>query len=172
MKVVAYMAATPNGFIATPEGDTGWVSSADWDNYKNMVRQAGAVIMGRNTYDAMVAEKSFPLPDALNLIMTREAPPVEPLKNVVFESGSPEEVLAELQKMGRTEVILGGGGELLGSFLADGLIDELYLTLEPVVFGDGLRLLGSGDFVRQLELLDVKKLGENGVQLHYAIVRK
>lgn len=171
MKIIAYMAITPNGFIATPEGNTAWVSSADWDNFRNLAKRTGAVIIGRGTYDAMVVEGTFPLPGTLNVVMTANPPKVEPLKNVVFEDGSPEEVLENIKKIGHTEVILGGGGELLGSFMTDGLLDELYLTVEPVIFSEGIRLFGYGEFERQLELLDVNRTDSGEVRLHYAVRR-
>ncbi len=167
-KVIACMAVTANGFVATPEGGTDWVSSADWENFKNFAKRVGNVIIGRGTYDSMVAEGSFPLPDALNVVMTSSPPQSEPLKNVIFRDSSPEEVLEEL-KGKFSEILVGGGGELLGSFMADGLLDELYLTVEPAVFGEGIKLFGNGEFDRRLRLLELKKLGEDEVQLHYAV---
>ena len=48
-----------------------------------------------------------------------------------------------------------------------GLVDELILVVEPVLFGKGLPLL-TEDLDRRLELLDVKKVNQNTVQLHYS----
>jgi dihydrofolate reductase len=46
-------------------------------------------------------------------------------------------------------------------------VNELILVVEPVVFGKGLPLLNE-DLDRHLALVDVKKLNENTVQLHYS----
>jgi dihydrofolate reductase len=127
--------------------------------------------MGRTTYEALVEAKQFPFPDCLNIVMTREAPPVEALKNVVFTDKSPEEVLEDLAKQGFESALLAGGGELNGSFMADGLVDEIYITIEPLAFGEGIKLFGSGFFRRDMDLLDVNKISENEVQLHYGVRR-
>ena len=49
-----------------------------------------------------------------------------------------------------------------------GLVEELVLVVEPVLFGQGLPLLKE-DLDRELVLLDVKKLNESTVQLHYRL---
>lgn len=171
MKTILYMAMTVNGFVATEEGDSSWTSETDEKRFMAMRKEAGNVIMGRTTYESLVADKQFPFTDCLNVVMTREAPPVEPLKNVVFTDKSPEEVLEDLVKQGFNTALLAGGGELNGSFMADGLVDEIYLTVEPLAFGEGVKLFGSGFFRRELDLLDVNKVSDNEVQLHYRVRR-
>lgn len=171
-KLILYMAMTANGLIATPEGDSSFTSAEDEKSFAALRKRIGNVIMGRGTYDALTAEKQFPFPDCLNVVMTREEPDAEPLKNVIFTDKSPEEVLEDLAAQGFEEALLAGGGELNGSFMTDGLVDEVYLTVEPLVLGGGINLFGpAGDFRRDLELLEVGKLSENGVQLHYRVRR-
>lgn len=171
MKLILYMAVTANGFVATEEGATDWVSQEDWERFRKISKETGVVIIGRTTYEAMIEEKTFPLPDCLNVVMTREAPTNGAMKNVVFTDKSPEEVLEDLAKEGFDSALLAGGGELNGSFMADGLVDEVYLTLEPVVFGEGVKLFGSGFFRRELDLLGVEKVSDSEVQLHYRVKR-
>lgn len=171
MKLILYMAMTVNGFVATEEGATDWVSKEDWERFRKVAKETGNVIIGRTTYETMIEEKTFPLPDCLNVVMTREAPKVEPMKNVVFTDKSAEEVLEDLAKEGFESALLAGGGELNGSFMADGLIDEIYLTVSPVAFGEGVKLFGSGFFKRELDLLGVEKVSDSEVQLHYRVKR-
>jgi len=54
-------------------------------------------------------------------------------------------------------------------FLKSGLVDELYLVIEPVLFGEGLPLLKDVDLDYPLALFKVEKLNENTVQLHYRL---
>jgi dihydrofolate reductase len=171
MKLILYMASTVNGFIATEEGDSSWTTLVNEQHFAAMRKKTGVVIIGRATYDALVEAKEFPFSDCLNVVMAREAPSAGALKNVVFTDQSPEEVLEDLAKQGFEEALLAGGGELNGSFMADGLIDEIYLTLEPLTFGDGIKLFGFAGFRRDLELLDVEKISDGEVQLHYAVRR-
>jgi dihydrofolate reductase len=165
------MATTLNGLVATEEGDSNWTSEAHEQKSKEMRKEIGNVIMGRTTYEALVEAKEFPYPDCLNVVMTREAPKSEPMKNVVFTDKSCEEVLEDLAKQGFDSALLIGGGELSGSFMADGLIDEIYLTVEPLTFGEGVKLFGGGFFRRELDLLEVSKISDTQAQLHYRVKR-
>ena len=171
MKVILYMAMTVNGMIATEEGDSSWTSPTDEASFRELAKQTGNVVLGRNTYDYLVKQGEFPLADTLNIVMTSRSPEAETSKNVVFMDGAPEEVLADLAGRGFAEVLLGGGGELAGSFMTDGLIDELIVTVAPVIFGRGIHLFEHGEFARTLTLLGAKKLSDHEVQLHYAITK-
>ncbi|MEK7608044.1 MAG: dihydrofolate reductase family protein [Patescibacteria group bacterium] len=173
VKTILYMAVTANGFVADEAGDTSWVSSKDWENFKVLAKRTGNVVVGRGTYDVMVKDGTFPIPDCLNVVMTSNIPETSPGTNVFFSDQSIEETLEELEKKGFNEVLVAGGGELNGSFMSDGLFDEIYLTVEPVVFGRGVPLFGVGtDFKRSLTLLGVEKISESEVQLHYGILRE
>ncbi len=163
------MAVTPNGFIATPEGGAGWVSKAYVESLREMAKRCGNVILGRGAYDTMLEAKAFPLPNITNIVMTSRVPDSDKFSNTVFADKPPEDVLEDLRSEGFEEALLAGGGEVAGSFMADGLIDEIYLTVQPIVFGEGVRLFGWGEFERKLELLEVATVSPNEVRLHYAV---
>ena len=84
-------------------------------------------------------------------------------------TGDPEKVLAELKKMGYKSAILGGGTHLNSQFLERKLIDEIWITIEPKIFGDGLGIFG-GDFDVDLKLLSMEKINENSVVLKYKVL--
>ena len=46
MKIILYMAATVNGYIAKIDDDTDWISAEEWDSYSNIIRKTGAMIIG------------------------------------------------------------------------------------------------------------------------------
>ena len=51
------------------------------------------------------------------------------------------EAIAELREHGRRRILCEGGPTLFGRLVAGGLVDELFLTLSPVVAGEGLSLV-------------------------------
>ena len=55
--------------------------------------------------------------------------------------------------------------------LLENLIDELYLDVEPIVFGTGIRLFKEEDFEAKLKLVETKKLSANEMQLHYEVIK-
>ncbi len=46
MKVILYMAVTPNGMIAKKNDDTSWVSEIEWKNFSSMIKKYGNMIIG------------------------------------------------------------------------------------------------------------------------------
>jgi riboflavin biosynthesis pyrimidine reductase len=86
-----------------------------------------------------------------------------------YMSSSPQEILADLARRGFTEVVIGGGAEIYSMFLREKLVTDLYLTVEPVVFGDGVPLVTGGVF-QKLNLVSSERLGERAILLHYAVV--
>ena len=172
MKTILYLAQSLNGFIAKENGDTAWVGSEDKERFKNMTMKARNAVMGRNTYEIMQAEGDFPLDGRLNVVMTRNLQPST--GNVMFTDKTPGEVIDFMKEQGFTETMVIGGGRIAKSFLEAGLIDELYITIEPVLFGKGVPLIG-GEFIEQgelevnLEFLDFMRISENELQLHYRV---
>jgi dihydrofolate reductase len=60
-----------------------------------------------------------------------------------------------------------GGTQTVSTFVKAGLVNEMILVVEPVLFGKGLPLVEEVEDEYKLSLLDVKKLNNNTVQLHY-----
>lgn len=60
---------------------------------------------------------------------------------------------------------------IIPAFMKEGLINEIYLDVEPLIFGKGIKLFADSDFEYNLELLEVNKLNENTVQLHYKVIK-
>jgi dihydrofolate reductase len=84
---------------------------------------------------------------------------------------TPKDALAILEKEGFNNTLVAGGGTLNTSFMAENLIDEIYLDVEPIVFGKGIRLFRENDFEAKLKLFGTKKLSENEIQLHYQVLK-
>ena len=123
------------------------------------------VLLGEKTFHTFPA----PLPNRLNVVFTLEKDP-KPIEGVKWVSGEPEKVLEELESMGYQSALLGGGAYLNGLFLKKGLVDELMVTVEPKIFGDGLSLF-SGDFDVNLEFISMEKINDNSIVLKYKVLK-
>ncbi len=170
MKVILYMAITPNGLIAKPDDDTGFVSDLEWRGFLKMMEKAGNNVMGRRTFEVSLKDGRFPY-NVLNVVMTHKK-----LKNkwgdkVIFTAASPKKVVKMLEKQG-FKIALVGGGRLDASFIKAGLVDELILDVEPTVFGKGINLFEGQDFNARLKLIGTKKLSKNEIQLHYKVLKR
>jgi len=69
------------------------------------------------------------------------------------------------------EAIVIGGAETASEFLQANLVDEVYLNIEPVIFGEGMPLATPASFEAKLNLLETKMLSPQVIQLRYKVVR-
>lgn len=162
------MAITVNGYIATPSHETPW-SNEEWNSYRTIVQATGNVIIGKKTHDVMKETGEFKnIGNPFTVIVTSGGQKTD-FNFAVAKS--PQEALQILEGKGFTTALIGGGGVLNSSFLKAGLVNELYLDVEPLIFGKGIKLFADDDFTEKLELLETKNLSKNTIQLHYKVVR-
>lgn len=169
MRVLMYMAQTANGIIATENDEVSFVSHASWDSFDALSRKAKNIIIGYGTYEVSVADGTFPYGNRYNIIVSKKHASDPWKDNYAFVS-SPREALQLLESNGFTTAFVGGGSSLNASFLKEGLVDELIIDIEPMLLGSGKPLFAPlKDTSIPLELLKVKKLTSQEVQLHYKI---
>ncbi|MBI5151850.1 MAG: dihydrofolate reductase [Candidatus Pacebacteria bacterium] len=172
MKTILYMAITVNGKIAGTNDDTSWTSKEDWDGFRAICRKVGNAVIGRRTYE-MVIKEGMQLSDILTVVMTHDPRLLaKHSPDTIFTDKSPKDVIAILKEKGFKEALVCGGGILNSSFLKEGIIDEIYIDIEPLILGRGIPLFADGDFQPRLKLLEVKTLtNRQTVQLHYKVIK-
>ena len=166
MKVILYMAISANGLIAKSDDDTSWISQEEWNSYSLAVRNAGCLIVGRRTYHILTKQPEFAEFKDVKLVTVSKDDFVLSSQNHLI-AHSPKEALKLLKDY--DEVIVAGGGILNASFMAENLIDEIYLDIEPIAIGEGIPIFKGKNFEQELKLLGQKKITDNEIQLHYEV---
>ncbi len=168
MKKVLYMAITTNGIIAKSNDDTSWISEKEWDSYGSAVKKAGCLIIGRRTYEILTKQPEFAeFKDTKIVVVSRKN--FSTLSQNHLVAHSPKKALELLKDY--KEVIIAGGGILNASFFAKDLIDEVYLDIEPLILGKGIKIFADCNAEMKLKLLGTKKISSNEIQLHYKVIR-
>jgi dihydrofolate reductase len=172
MKLILMMAMTADGIIAKNSAQNAdWTSKADKRIFIAETKKAGVIVMGAATFEAM-GKKA--LPGRLNLILT-QAP--EKYQDRIetglleFINATPQEVVKLLEQRGFESAILGGGARTNAAFLKDGLVDEILITIEPMIFGTGLNFTEGENLDVNLELIETREIGNNAVQLRYRVLK-
>lgn len=169
MKIIIYLAVSANGLISNSRNEPDWLSPEFSDGFMGISQRTQAVIMGKTTYNKL-APNYLPLKENGSLVVLTHDTKAKPAQsNVLFTSDSPENIVAHLATKGHTEAVIIGGTQTVSAFIKAGLVNELILVVEPVLFGKGLPLVDDVEFEYKLTLLEVKKLNDNSVQLHYRI---
>ncbi len=173
MRTVLIAAITLDGKIAlSPEHPVDWTSSADKRFFKEETEKAGVVIVGSRTY----LQLGKPLKNRLTVVMTR-SPHLYKEREVTnileFKNAAPRAILKELNARGFECAVIGGGSEIYSLFLREQIIDELYLTITPKIFGKGVSIFGNHKLnAPPLKLTEVKRLGNNEVLVKYKMERR
>lgn len=164
----ALAAMTVDGKIAAHTRQfTSWTSKEDKDFLHWHLDRSDVVVMGYNTYKT--AKK--PLGKRNCLVLTRQVEKETTRKeNLIFFNPETESLEKYIQKMGYKRVAVLGGAQSYTYFLENNLLDEIYLTIEPVVFGKGLSMFETKKFkLRRWKFVSVKRLNKKGsLVLHYA----
>ena len=161
------MAITLDGKIAKyTDHPATWTSKADKKIFIEETKKAGVIIMGRTTYDTI----GRPLPNRLNVIMDLDPDTSKNIEgSLEFTKTQPKGLLKELEERGFKNIILGGGSTINGIFLEQGLINEIWLTIEPKVFGEGLSLFKGADVDLDLEFIEYRQLDKDVGHVRYKV---
>jgi dihydrofolate reductase len=130
-----------------------------------LLAETGAILLGRATYEVAAAYDGWPYGEIPVLVATsRPLDPVVP--SVTAISGTPEQLLAAVRAETSGGIYL-DGGVLIRSFLDAHLIDELTVTVVPVVLGAGVALFAGTGGRHRLRLVAARPFPSGLVQLRY-----
>jgi len=144
-----------------------WSSAEDQQYFQSQILRNNLIVMGRVTYQA--AKPMIKLEEGKRrIVMTRHPKDFkkeEVSGKVEFSSETPGELVEKMGKEGYKNLLLVGGSSVSTQFLKAKLIDEIWLTIEPKIFGVGRGLVDEIKFDVQLSLLKIEKLNKNGTLL-------
>lgn len=146
MKCTLYLAASLNGLITRGETDSDWVSDADEELFAEICAQNGAILVGRKTFDQYQGSV-YPVPDTTNVVLTSQNRQSQ--DNVYFVSDL-KDAFRKFSDLGFERFMAVGGSSIAGQCMKSGIVDQLYLSIHPYIFGQGLPVFG--DFSEDLNL--------------------
>jgi dihydrofolate reductase len=170
MKVTLIAALTTDGFIGRDKDHTStqWTSKEDAAHFRATTKELGVMVMGRTTYETI----GRPLPGRTTIVYSRSAPQKleqdTTHENLFHTSLTPQELVEALATRGHSQLAVCGGSSIYRLFMEAGVVDELQLTIEPILFGGGIKLFDTAFSENmQLHLDTVTKLSEQTLLLTY-----
>lgn len=166
-------------FVSTLEGKTTqrempyvgrWSSEEDQQYFTKIRDESPLTVIRTGTYDA---DPIKPTPTHPLIIMMRNPAKYkdnEFIGQFEFISESPTQLEAYYENAGLMQMLVVGGSHLAIIFLKVQLIDELWLTIEPKIFGIGSNLVINEDLEINLQLISLEKENERGTLMtKYAV---
>jgi len=168
--VVYSVAASLDGYIAGPRGESDWIlmdPSLDW---KAFMGRFDTVLLGRKTFEVAGGKSGGSMPGMSAYVFSTTLKSAEhPRLNIVAKDAA--QFVSELKRQPGKEIWLMGGGGLFRSLLEAGVVDRIEVALIPILLGEGLPLLPVMPRKTRLALFESKALSNGTVMLHYDVHR-
>lgn len=166
MKVTLHLAISADGFIAKQDGNSDWVSPIDEQLFTDRIKEAGCLVVGRKTFEQYQGS-IYPVDGVLNIVLTNKQ---IQCPNILTAT-SPQAAVELAKKNDCPGILLAGGGHTNTAFLQENLIDEIFFSVYPLIFGQGIKPFEDQAFDTRLKLLDSGYLEEGITELHYQVLK-
>lgn len=164
MNVILVMVCSLNGKITRGDDPvvTNWSSPEDQKLFASLIEESNLIVMGKKTYEAgklrMKLQKG-----KLRIVLTRNPEKYQSIPGQLeFTDQQPRDLVKRLEEQGYQHMLLVGGGNVNAMFFKEHLINEIHLTVEPLLFGKGKPLVAEDFFEVPLRLIEMKKLNKKG----------
>ena len=151
-KTILQFQMSVDGYIAGPEGEMDWISGPWTDDLNTHVtgiwKDVDTIVLGRKLAEGFIPawESGPPGEDQASIDQMNNTPKVvisnslaeSPWKNATVAGGDPAEVVNELKSSPGGDIMVAGGGTIARALIADGVIDELHLFVNPAALGAGM----------------------------------
>lgn len=174
MKVILVFVSTLDGKV-TKWGNPmvrSWSSKSDQKYFSKIWNESKLIVMGSKSFDA---DPLKPSPKHLLVVMTHRPADYKSLDipgQLEFTSEYPSQLCSRLEKDGHTRMLLVGGARITASFFKEKLVDELWLTIEPKIFGTGGNFVTEEKLDVDLRLISCEKANKKGTLFTRYVVIK
>ena len=183
-KVTLGLASSLDNYIARKDGGFDWLHWSDEvaEISAKFMKTVDALLIGRKTYDGMLAYGQTSYPGAKNYVFSRSKKKREALKkrlaakkkpdrNVEIVTEDAAKFVRELKRRKGKGIVVFGGGELAKSLFEADLIDEVVLNIHPVLLGSGIPLFHEMKQQIDLEFVECKVLKGGYLAVTYRVKR-
>lgn len=182
--LIFFMHTSLDGFVAGQNGEMEWIKLDDemFDFVATMTAQADTALYGRVTYEMMQSywPKAGQQPNAtkhdiehsawynkvLKVVLSKTISDTE-LDNTIVISNHLSEHINQLKEQEGKNILIFGSPRASQSLLNEGLIDEFWLFVNPIILGQGMPLFKGISTTTKLKLITNKTFPCGVIALHY-----
>jgi len=187
-KIVSFVHLSLDGFVASADGGLGWVSITEelFDFVRQRIQQTDTALYGRVTYQMMEAywptaaeqpnasqhdhEHSRWYKTARKIVLSRTLADKNETNTKIIRNNL-RDAINELKQEAGSEILVFGSPSATHALMAEDLIDEYWIFLNPVLLGQGIPLFKNIRHKTQLKLVTSKPFASGVVCLQYEVRR-
>ncbi|MBI4780685.1 MAG: dihydrofolate reductase [Oscillatoriophycideae cyanobacterium NC_groundwater_1537_Pr4_S-0.65um_50_18] len=167
-KVVLFIASSLDGYIARPSGEIDWLFTDQDYGYTPFLESIDTVLVGRTTYEQILTFGEYPYAGKKSYVFTKN-PDRTSDQNIEFVSGDVTSLVKALQSSEGKDIWLAGGSALIRDFMHHQLVDQIILSIHPIILGEGIPLFVNAIAPSSLKLTQCQRYDSDLVQLSYDV---
>ncbi|MFD0749705.1 dihydrofolate reductase family protein [Mucilaginibacter calamicampi] len=182
--LIFFMHTSLDGFVGGPNGEMNWITINDeiFDLVDTMTPNADTALYGRVTYEMMQAywPTAADNPNAsrhtiahaawysqVNKVVLSTTLSQEGLVNTTVIGDHLADNINDLKNRDGKDILIFGSPRASHSLLKEGLVDEFWLFVNPVLLGQGIPLFKDVPAITKLNLIETKTFACGVVAMHY-----
>jgi dihydrofolate reductase len=169
-----------DGYMASPDGGLGWLTlpwSDDMLAYSQALHDpVDLIVLGRNLAEGFIPaweagppgetqEAIDKMNDTPKVVISRSLD-ASPWGNAVVDGGDLAETIGRLKSQDGGDIIAYGGGTLVRSLIAEGLLDDLHLFVNPAAIGTGMPAFPDTGAPLPLDAVEARRFDCSVTALH------
>lgn len=172
-KIQLYIATTIDGFIARENGSLDWLFEHANSNkldygYNDFLKEVDIILMGRRTYDELMGYGvNWPYEDKKTYILSRSTNYKIKTPNTFLIGKISKAFIESLKSESKKNIWIVGGGILISQFLNKSAINEMILSIIPIILGKGVKLFPDEPHETKFQLLSSQSFETGVVNLAY-----
>lgn len=172
-KIQLFIAQSLDGYIARKDNSLDWLYALENPNnldhgYYAFLEGIDTVILGRKTYEEILSfGVEWPYSECKSYVVTTDKNYLTKTENTFVLNGITDEVIAQLKAESHKNIWIVGGSIIIQKFLELSQIDEMILTIIPILIGDGIKLFPEGTKESWYSLVQSEAFATGAINLTY-----
>jgi dihydrofolate reductase len=176
-KVKLFIASSLDCYIAREDGSIDWLFTDEDYGYTKFYDSIDTILIGRKSYDKSLTFDEYPFKGKKVYVFTRKNGGGKKNKNsqqndVEYMDTNIEDFVTRLSQSVGKDIWLLGGGEIVSLLLNVGVIDEIILSIHPVILGKGIPLFSNIQKQVKLKLENAMYFDSGLTQLCYKVLKE
>jgi dihydrofolate reductase len=166
-KIVAGYASSLDGYILGPHGEIDWIVVDKEVDFSEQMKRFDTFFYGRKTYEEVIKKGMAYLSPAAHYVFSNSLSMVT--SGFMLIKGNISDQVSQIKERPGKDIAVFGGANLLASLLDLHLVDEISVSVLPVLLGGGKPMVDILNNRVWLSLLDTKTYGNGTIRLSYTV---
>jgi dihydrofolate reductase len=167
-RIILYIATSLDGYIARNSGEVDWLFTDQDYGYTDFLAGVDTILMGRKTYEQILTFGEFPYQAKQNYIFSSN-PDFDASPHAKTVRTDLKAFVEALRQTDGKNIWLVGGAALIHPFIEQCLLDEVVLSIHPILLGSGIPLFQNGTPAQRLNLVTCQSYDSGLVQITYTV---